>query len=91
MLPDFISLHEVTENVVGYIAGFVVRVIAKIIHCDDCYSEYFLENTNYMLERAYKFLFQKDRGKEFSKLVSYNVTVALLVNNKIVVFSCFFS
>jgi len=31
LLPYFISLHEITENVVGYIAGFVVRPMAKII------------------------------------------------------------
>lgn len=35
-IPNIINLSDYIENVVAYIAGFVVRMVQKIIKCNIC-------------------------------------------------------
>lgn len=57
-LPD---LSEISENVVAYIAGFVVKKIKKIIFCNEC--QIILEESRASLDDTYfNLLKQKNRG-----------------------------
>ena len=58
--PDFIQLSRYVENVVGYIAGYVVKMIAKEIRCETCLSALLADDDDNA--KNYALLNLKNRG-----------------------------
>lgn len=61
VLPHFIELSVVSQNVVTYISGFVVKMLQRKLNCSVC-----LEKCGTAVEIqdnfSYQFLFLKNRG-----------------------------
>lgn len=55
VLSKEISLTDYSENVVSYIAGYVIRMMKKTVHCEECLSLLIEENPNqpnyYLIKR----------------------------------------
>lgn len=63
MPAQCIPLTKLVTNVVTYISGFVVKMLCRTLHCDECIFECFqhLEET-YNIQK-YEFLSLKNRGE----------------------------
>lgn len=69
------TLSNFTENVVAYIAGFVVKNIKKIIKCNVCLSVMEEERQASVDLDYFKLLHRKDRAAAFSGLIKPSADV----------------
>jgi hypothetical protein len=62
-IPQLPELSLLTQNVVGYIAGFVVRMIKRHIKCDECViALHSVASSSSTMDDALLLFEQKDRG-----------------------------
>lgn len=60
VLPELVSLSEYCETVVAYIGGYVVKMLNRTVHCEDCLD---LLTTTDIEDKAYLLIKKRNLGK----------------------------
>lgn len=62
---DIIELNEVVENVVTYISGYIVKMLIKIVKCQECIDSCLFNDEEINSDMFhYRFLIFKNKGRE---------------------------
>lgn len=62
LLPEHISLTDFCDNVVTYIGGYVIKMLTKILHCEECFDMILLEK-DAVCQKKYTFMKRRDLGR----------------------------
>lgn len=63
VIPDVVSITELARNVVTYIGGYMIKMLIKTVHCEECADLLLADATD---TSNYRFIKRRNLGNLFS-------------------------